>query len=337
MNPIDIFKATMPFIRIKLLIESVFVLFKVFIVALAVWGITGMHYEGFVFRFDTHYRNFVITAAVMGIAVYPLMTLVIRKYIAYMVRVGHIATITRIIKSGKIPRNQIRYGYRQVKKNFLRANVFFVLNRLVHKAVVELQAFVQNLLGGLGIVAALAVMFKKSLINYIDECCLGITFLRPDIKPFTGAIIGVCVYIQSWRAMARQAVRVSLEAFAVTLVFYVAGGVWLYISVTSRNIASIVLSLVLIFVGNAIKKSVLDSYIMVNMLTVFFNESKKIPNIQESKPIIERASVISPGFCNLVYHANETEPFLNEDEQLAILNNRRVGMALGATTNMRSR
>jgi len=335
MTPIQMFWATMPFIRIKFIVEFIFVLIKVGICALFIYGFMDMHIENFEWDFEARGRNFIITALVLAFAVYPLLTIIIRRYGMYMVRVAHIAVTARIIKTKKVPKNQVRYGYEQVKKNFLTANVFFVLDKLVHRAVVDLQEFVQSLLGGLGLIAAIAALFKKNLISHIDECCLGITFLRRDVKPFTGAVIGVCTYITAWRAMAKQAVVVTLESIVISIVFFLAGGAWLTFAITSGNMFTIVLSLIVIFSAMAVKKSILNSYIMINMLTIFFQESKKLETMEAVKPIIEKASMLSPNFCNLVYQANETDKFLTDEEQRNILANRRVGIALNQSKNPR--
>jgi len=330
MTPREVFMATLPFVKLKLTLKMIYVVMKVAAITLAIWGFMyhgawAVADGGELFVFQD--LNFLILPAVILFAVIPLVSLLLRNYGRYMVRVGHIAVIVRIITTGKVPANQVTVGLNAVKQNFMRANVFFLLDRIVHRTVVELQATMRGVLMGFGFLAALATMFKGNLIRYIDECCLAYTFMRKDVGVFQGAVLGIVTYVHGWRSMAKQAVIVTLEYAGITFLFYLIGGGLLWLAIGTQSVIAIALSLLFIFIVGAIKSCVLDSYLMVMMLTSFIKEARKQGNIEESIPMIEKVAAMSGSFSNLVFQANQNEPFLSQEDEMRIISMGRRGFA----------
>ena len=323
MNPRGIFIATLPFVGLKLSLKFIFVVLKVTIFATAVWGLItqGEWYAvegGKVFAFES--LSFLIFPAIIFFVVMPILSFALRVYGRYMVRVGHIAVIVHAIRTGKVPPNQIAFGFKMVRKNFIRANVFFMLDRLVNHAVVELQTAMRGILMGFGILATIATIFKGNLVKHIDECCLGYTFMQKDAEPFKGAVYGIAIYVNGWKSMAKRAIIVTLESVGITILFYVIGVLLLAMSEYSQSPIGIVFSFAFIFIVGAIKTCVLDSYVMVNMLVSFLREARK----QKYKPEefvsqIEKISAMSSAFGTFVFQANQNEPFLSMEEEARIL------------------
>lgn len=323
MTPKEIFNKTLPFVWLKLALKMVFVVINVTALTIMVWGLLsqGARMEiggGEIFSHDNF--SFLIAPAIIFFIVIPVLSFVLRVYGRYMVRVGHIAVIVQTIKKGKVPKNQISYGFGVARKNFVRANMFFMMDRLIHRTVMELQTPMRGVLVGFGPLAVIATMFKGNLMNKIDECCLGYTFMYKDVTPFRGAVYGIVTYVNGWRAMAKRALIITVEVIGLTVLFYLLGGIMLYVSVTSHNFVGIVLSFSIIFLVGAVKSCVLDSYAMVAMLVSFLREARKQNNTpEEFVKKIEKVALMSGAFGTFVFQANRNEPFLSDDDETRIL------------------
>ena len=60
---------------------------------------------------------------------------VTQYYIGYLLKAGHIAVVTHLVKTGSLPENQFAYGKEVVKEKFATAAAYFAVDRLVSGAV----------------------------------------------------------------------------------------------------------------------------------------------------------------------------------------------------------
>ena len=323
MTPKEVFIATLPFVKLKLATKAIYIVIKVIAITLAIWGFMyhgawSVVDGGELFVFPN--LNFLILPAIILFAVLPIASLLFRNYRQYLVRAGHIAVMIQVIMTGKAPPDQVTVGLNAVQKKFVQTNVFFLLDRIVHRTIVELQKTKRGVLKGFGFLDRLVMMFKGNLIHYINECCLVYSFMRKDVGAFQGSVMGIVTYVQGWQSlMTKQAVVFTLKATGMTILFYLIGGCLLWLAIGTQSIIAIALSLLFIFIIEAIKSYILDGYLMVMMLTAFLKEARKQGNIEESIPMIEEISTMSSSFINLVFQANQNEPFLSKENEMRII------------------
>ncbi len=64
-----------------------------------------------------------------------------------MVKVGHIAVVTELLRKGSVPdgKGQISYGKDQVVNNFGSANVAFVVDKIIYGAVKQIQRWLMRI------------------------------------------------------------------------------------------------------------------------------------------------------------------------------------------------
>ena len=247
----------------------------------------------------------------------PLCMLLFGTLGRYYVRVGHIAVLTRMYVTGRRPRRQLRAGMGVVRKTFVRATVFFVVNRMVRRTVAELRHVTDNMLAGLGPLVLVVNMFKSTFLNYIDECCLSYTYFDRKNGPFAGAVKGIVVYVNGWKSIAVATLRVMFTVFLVSLVFYAVFVLLIINAVVSGEYLFAAACAALLFFFRTAKVCVMDSYVMIVMLCAFLNEAKKQGEI--TLPRIMNVAALSGEFYSLLYQANRDEKFMDGEHDGSLL------------------
>ncbi len=105
---------------------------------------------------------------------------VLREYLLYVVKAGHIAVMVHLVDGRDVPdgQNQIAYARKIVTQRFAEANILFVVDQLVKgaiRAVTGLTGGISALLpipGLEGLVRFINTVIRLSL-TYVDEIILG--------------------------------------------------------------------------------------------------------------------------------------------------------------------
>ena len=321
MSAVDIFKATLPFVWVKLGMKMIYILLKVFIFATIIWGFMSNSeqiavYDSSVMFYGLDNVNFMITPLIFLFIVMPILSLILRNYGRFLVRVGHIAVLTEIAKSGYVPPNQIAWGMSQVKEHFGRATVFFFINRMICSTIRDLQFIMRNALAGLGPISFIVNAFKQKFLQYIDECCLAYTFTCEGTGPFLGAVKGIVIYVFGWKNMAIAAAKTVLYTFLISTGFYILAILLIVASAMSLSLSLLIFSLFFFFVIGALKQCFLDSYAMVMMLVAFLDEAEQT---EIDVAAVQKVASMSRRFRELVFQANREEHFLDDEEETKIL------------------
>lgn len=201
----------------------------------------------------------------------------INHYFGYLVKAGHVAVITEAVTGGALPENQVKYGASKVKERFVTANVYFVVDKLVSRAVKQIQNGVEKVgnlfdsIPGVSTIASLLNMFIGIFLGYIDECCLGWTFHNKEQSAFKSAADAVVIYAQSWKTLMKSAaftmIKVIVAMIVLTIVCFVPVAL-LFSALEWNLLIGFVLSIML---ANAVKSAFLDSFIMCEMITSYMN------------------------------------------------------------------
>ncbi|MCZ2257423.1 hypothetical protein [Sporosarcina sp. G11-34] len=156
----------------------------------------------------------------------------LERYVMYMVKVGHISVVVKLLKNGSIPegKGQIAYGKDQVKKNFGSANVAFVVDKAIHGAVRQIQRWILRVgeffnfvPGAKNIIGILNTVMSVSL-NYIDEAVVSYIILRKNEEReetvWKSASDGVVLYAQSWKGIIKTAAGAVVFIYAFCIISF---------------------------------------------------------------------------------------------------------------------
>jgi len=298
----------MPFVWAKLLLAVLTVVISVVLFAVLM-GIAWMVQSpvlGFIM--------FIIWISATGI-----VNFILNHYIGYLVKAGHVAVITEAVTTGRVPDNQVAYGKQMVKERFLTSNVFFVIDKLVGGAVRQLQRGFEKVAGSLGniipgmnAIVNIGKMFIGIALGYIDECCLGYTFLKKDQGAFKSATDGVVIYAQNWKKLLKDAAKttatVVILMIVITLVSFVLFFLlskMLFSNSIFKILADIVAFLLACCVAVAIKAAFIDSYMLVKMMVSYMQEA---PTTQITFDLYSKLCGLSAKFKELFNKGQQEAP-----------------------------
>lgn len=259
----DIFWKTMKFTWLKLavgavLTVAVLLLFAVFVGIGSIWGGIGM-YIGWILWMITSYGTYRF----------------LMMYAGYMIKAAHVAVISTAVTTGEIPDDMFNAGKEMVKERFVTTNVYLGVDQLVSGAVKQLQHTVGRIgnifdnIPGVSEAVNILQLFIKIALGYVDECCLGYTFIHKEQSPFKSACDGVCVYFQNAKHFLKNAAFVTVFVIVATFLswiipFGVIGGVFAMLH-WSRFAAFIIAFIVALVIKNAF----IDSWMLVKMMVSY--------------------------------------------------------------------
>lgn len=211
---------------------------------------------------------------VWGFTVFKLYH-VVSDYVNYMIKSAHIACMAVAVQEGKIPENMVETGAQLVKERFVSSNVYIGVDKLVGGAVGQLQRTVGKIGGFLdfipGMENAVEILqkFIGIFLGYVDECCLGYTFVNKDQNAWKSACDGVCIYFQNVKTFLKEAVKITFIVMVFTTVVAIIAMLLMLGLVGIFNVPSLGAVVLGIMVALTLKEAFVDSYIMCQMLTVF--------------------------------------------------------------------
>lgn len=200
---------------------------------------------------------------------------VVSDYVSYMIKSAHIACMAVAVQEGKIPENMVETGAQLVKERFVSSNVYIGVDKLVGGAVGQLQRTVGKIGGFLdfipGMENAVEILqkFIGIFLGYVDECCLGYTFVNKDQNAWKSACDGVCIYFQNVKTFLKEAVKITFIVMVFTTVVAIIAMLLMLGLVGIFNVPSLGAVVLGIMVALTLKEAFVDSYIMCQMLTVF--------------------------------------------------------------------
>lgn len=155
------------------------------------------------------------------------------RYFLYLVKVGHVAVITELLRNGEVPdgKSQLSYGKEQVKENFGSANVAFVVDNIIYGAIRQIQRWMMRIgnffsfiPGAKNIIGILTKIMEVSL-RYVDESILSYIFLRKkegkEESVWKSACDGVVLYAQSWKKVMTTSVGIVAFVYVCNFLLFI--------------------------------------------------------------------------------------------------------------------
>ncbi|MGO4450819.1 hypothetical protein AB4Y96_18030 [Phyllobacterium sp. TAF24] len=244
------------------------------------WGIGGLGDEGFRTNctFVGGLTGFVLTAGILYL---------MREYILYVVKAGHIAVLVELLDGRSLPddKGQIEYGKEVVMSRFAQTSVLFAVDQLIKGVIGTITGLIQGVaaflpIPGLQSLISLIRAFLRIAVGFIDEVMLGYTIRTRSSNPWQAAQTALVLYGQNTGTMLRNAAFLTIIVYALTiavfilmltpaaaLVYWIPGG-W-----SSGGLVA-----ALIFAW-AIKAVLIEPFAIACMMQVFFRTIEgQVPN-----------------------------------------------------------
>lgn len=225
----------------------------------------------------------------------------IREYLLYMLQAGHIAVITEIVTNGKLPDgvSQTEWGKQQVTAYFKELSVLALIDQLVKGVIKGVNRVLFNVtrmlpipgLQGAGKIAERVVDFS---LTYIDEAIIAYTFKTKNENVFDAAKTGIILYCQSWQALLKNAVALTLLSYVfvivTTLIYLIPLGILAVLLPADWQMAKFALFVLAIFMGVSTKWILFDPIACTSTLLTFLHESENQTPDPQWEARIEQAS-----------------------------------------------
>ena len=286
----DVYLKTMKFVWLKLALHAAIFCVAALLLLVFLW--IGRAGEG---------SGIIISLTIWLILVGSIYGLV-QRYVGYLLKAGHVAMVTTLMTTGTLPENQFEAAKNMVKERFLTANVYFVVDRLVSGAVSQLQKGVEKVgslfdsIPGISSIMAFAQLFIHIALNYIDECCLGYTFLHSEQSAFKSAADGVVIYFQNWKKLLKDAAVTALIVMVITFLSALVPFLIISAVFAAWGVHWLFALLLAVMVAAGIRSSFVDSYMMVKMMVSYMETA---PSTQITFDLYEKLCRLSGKFKSL--------------------------------------
>ncbi len=199
---------TLPFLGVNLAVYGAF--FIVSLVWFAIWG--GLAFLMTTLGLEIVAGIFVVIGFGAGAGIVKFA----RRYLLYMVKGAHIATMTELLKGGRLPdgMNQFKYGREVIENQFKDMSILFGVDTLVTASLKALQRKVLRISRWLPLPegAQKAVRIVTEILNrsltYVDEAILSYAIYRGEDNVWNSARHGVILYAQSYKPILITAAKV---------------------------------------------------------------------------------------------------------------------------------
>lgn len=184
------------------------------------WGIGGMGDEGF--RAASTFWGGVVGFGIVGAVMY-----VLREYLLYIVKAGHIAVLVELLDGQSPPggRGQIDHASTVVKERFGQASVLFGVDQLIKGVLRAITGLARGIFGLLPIPGArqfirLIEAFLKIAVGFIDEVILAYCIRTGSNNAWASSRDALVLYGQNAKPMLKNAAWLALFVYGLSFVIF---------------------------------------------------------------------------------------------------------------------
>lgn len=328
MSVMTLFKRTIPFFVSRILIYGAFALAALLFLGIMV----GIGFLLIKILGESSVAFVLVMIVAFGVIYGGLRFL--ERYVLYLVKIGHVAVIVELLRSGEVPegKGQVAYGKDQVTKNFGTANVAFVLDNMVKGAVRQIQRWVMrigNLFsfipGSKNIIGIINAIMSVAL-NYIDEAIVSYIFLQKSEKKeesvWKSAADGVVLYAQSWKGILKTSVLVVAFIYAFNILIFLLFAFSLMfvskmLSADTPGLGTFFGFLAIIgayILTTLLKRALIDPLVTIAMIRSY---QMGIRDLEPQMDLHQRLLGVSSRFKKLVNKGEEEESKMGVDSEAA--------------------
>ncbi len=249
------------------------------------------------------------------IIIFGLMALwgyakIVRRYVLYLIKAGHLAVLGELIYREKLPegKGMIGYGFEKVKSTFVTTSVFWVIDEIINAVVHGVMNVIERI-GRWIPVQAVQNIFKiiarivGVFLSYIDEAVLSYIFVYPKKDPWKGARDGLVLYFKCWKQLlATSAIIVLLNVVLSVVLFYVVFLLTLPLAAMLPFGLSDVPFLIALAVTGWVKVAFFNQFTLVWMVVAYH---KSIQGVSVDSKIVSELENLVPKFKEITSKAGK--------------------------------
>ncbi len=205
------------------------------------------------------------------------ITRLVREYVLYIIKAGHVAVITELVTKGKLPEGvgQIQWGKDQVMNTFKEVSVLFVMDRLVagvirsvNQMMRRIGSFFSAIPGMQGLMSFANLILNFSL-TYIDEAIMARNFCMKNENVWESSKNGLILYAQSWKELVQAAILLSFASILSYGILFVIFLIPLWSLALAYPSFKLLFVIAAFLLAGAAKLALFDPWALTNMILVY--------------------------------------------------------------------
>ena len=222
---LGLMRRTMPFILARMAIYFGAAVAYVLVTGIGAgvgWGIGGLGDADF--RATTTFWGGIVGFGGVAAVMYLL-----RSYILYIVKAGHIAVLVELLDGNDMPsgRSQIGHARHVVTERFGQASILFGVDRLIAGVLQAITGLVRGVLSILPIpgvqqLVTLAHTFMRIAVGFVDEVILAYAMRSRSTNAWEAARDGLVLYGQNYRTMFKNAAWLAVFVYGLSFLVFLA-------------------------------------------------------------------------------------------------------------------
>lgn len=265
---------TLPYLLLRLAVYLGITLAFLIVTALGAgigWGIGGLGDAGF--RAGSTFWGGLIGFGIVGAFAY-----IVREYILYLVKAGHIAVLIELMDGQSIPggKGQLTHGREVVQSRFAQSSILFGIDQLIKGVVRAITGLARGMITmlpipGLKPLAGILNAFLQVAVDFIDEVILAYAIKTKSDNAWQSARTALILYGQNWKIMLRNAAWLAAIVYALSFVIFLVmlapAGLLVWLIPGSASAVALIFAIILAW---AVKAAILEPFAITCMMQVYF-------------------------------------------------------------------
>ncbi|MEL7525669.1 MAG: hypothetical protein AAFN16_07870 [Pseudomonadota bacterium] len=222
--------------------------------------------------------GFAFWGGLVGFGLTATVIYLLREYLLYTVKAGHIAVLVELMDGKELPdgQGQVAYGASVVKERFVQSSALFGLDQLIKGVIRAISGFVEGIasvlpIPGLNGLVSLFRAFMKVAVGFVDEVILAHAIRTRSDNAWASAREALVLYGQNYQAMLKNAAFIALFTYIIAILVFLfmlapAAGL-VYLMPGSWSAGGLVFAIIFAW---AVKAAVLEPLAITLMMQVFF-------------------------------------------------------------------
>jgi uncharacterized membrane protein len=168
-----------------------------------------------------------VWGGIVGFGLVSAVMYLIREYLLYIVKAGHIAVLVELMDGRDIPggRAQIDHAQKIVKERFAESSVLFALDQLIkgvlkafNRAFFTIASFLP--IPGVQVIAKFINTVVTLSLTYLDEVILAENIRAKSDNPWKTGQSSLILYAQNYKAFIKNAVWLAFMVWGMTILVF---------------------------------------------------------------------------------------------------------------------
>jgi hypothetical protein len=225
---------------------------------------------------------------VIGFGATASIIYLMREYLLYVVKAGHIAVMVEALDGREFPngQGQISYAKSIITQRFGQTSVLFGIDQLIKGVIKAITGLVQGLMSllpipGLSNIMIVVHAFLKLAVGLVDEVILAHGIRTRSENPYASAKKALVLYGQNAKPMMINAAWLTLFTWGLSIVVFLVmlapAAVVVYVMPGAWSAGGVVFALLFAW---AVKVAVIEPFAIACLLQAFF----EVTDGQEPNP-----------------------------------------------------